>query len=100
MFSFCIGKSTNNSLEYEDHHGYGWYSSAKAVDTIHDPADLGQNQYFTMVYLIQPDPWMIIDLQANYCVEGVKIWTFQLRGKLIFTMLYTMLCTLLVIYAH
>ena len=38
-----VGKPTDNSQEYEDVNGPGWYAAHKAVDGIYDPGEIGQN---------------------------------------------------------
>ena len=78
-----VGKPTDNSQEYEDDHGPGWYAAHKAVDGIYDPEEIGQNQYYSVVALLPATEaaWLSIDLEEVYCVEAVRIYTQRLEGK-------------------
>ena len=83
VYNFA-GKQTNNSQVYVDGNGPGWYAAHKAVDGIYDPADIGQNQYYSLVALLPATDaiaWLSIDLEEVYCVEAAKIYTQRLEGK-------------------
>ena len=50
------------------------YAGQKAVDGVYDPAEIGEDIWFSVTTLLAPDPWIVIDLESAHCVEGVKIW--------------------------
>lgn len=75
-----LGKPANNSIEYVDHYGAGFYGAQKAVDGIYDPRD-GEDEYQSLVVLEPPSPWLVIDLESDYCVEAVRMFTRLQQSK-------------------
>lgn len=59
------------------------YSGSNIVDGYYTPDESAQSLVDSLMALeIQQDPWFEIDLEDDFCIEGMKCWLRPDRGKL------------------
>lgn len=58
------GKPTNNSDEYVDTNGAGFYHS-----------DLSDHELQSLIALELPNPWLVIDSESDHWMWAVKFFT-------------------------
>ena len=70
------GKTVNTSAVLIDSRGQDHYGGYRVVDGVYLPTVSQSNpSYFdSMTVLNLPGAWLVVDLEAVFCVEGVKIW--------------------------
>ena len=68
-----LEKPVNHSIHYTP-PADETYAGQKAVDGVYDPAEIGEDVWFSVTALLAPNPWMVIDLESAHCIEAVKIW--------------------------